>query len=69
MVKSRSASPLAVRAITAAEMLDCSRAHIYQLIERGHLRRLQIAGSTSVRIPVEDIYAVLGVEMPAGDAA
>ena len=62
--------PLAVRAITAAEMLDCSRAHVYQLMERGELRRIQIAGSKAVRIPVEDVYALLGMEAPsAGDAA
>ncbi|WP_395157216.1 helix-turn-helix domain-containing protein [Ilumatobacter sp.] len=57
--------PLAVRPITAAKMLDCSRAHIYQLCSRGELRRIQVRGSTSVRIPIEDVYAVLGMEVPA----
>ena len=61
--------PLAVRAATAAQMLDCSRAHIYQLMERGELHRIQIAGSKSVRIPVADIYAVLGMDMPADQVA
>jgi hypothetical protein len=50
-------------------MLDCSRAHIYQLMERGELQRIQIAGSKSVRIPVRDIYAVLGMDVPAEQVA
>lgn len=54
--------PIAVRPITAAQMLDCSRAHVYQLIARGELRRLQLSGSSAVRIPVEDIYRVLGLD-------
>jgi len=65
MLKLASA-PLAVRATTAATMLDCSRAHVYQLMERGALRRLHVAGSSAIRIPVEDIYAVLGLDVPHG---
>jgi excisionase family DNA binding protein len=61
--------PLAVRASTAAQMLDCSRAHIYQLMERGELQRIQIAGSKSVRIPVRDIYAVLGMDVDVEQVA
>jgi len=62
-------APLAVRATTAAQMLEVSRAHVYQLMERGHLRRIQIPGSKAVRIPIEDVYALLGMDVPAGDAA
>ena len=56
--------PLAVRVSHAAALLDCSRQHVYQLIERGELRRLQIRGSKAVRIPIEDVYNVLGLEVP-----
>jgi excisionase family DNA binding protein len=56
--------PIAVRVTHAAQLLDCSRQHVYQLIERGELRRLRISGSTAVRIPIVDIYAVLGMEVP-----
>ena len=63
-MSTRQAIPIAVRPSTAAELLDCSRQHIYQLIERGELRRIQIPGSTAVRIPVEDIYGLLGLEVP-----
>ena len=58
-------SHIAVKAIKAAEMLDCTRQHIYHLVERGELRALKIGSSRSVRIPVEDIYAVVGLEAPA----
>ena len=34
--------PIAVRVSHAAALLDCSRQHVYQLIERGTLRRLRI---------------------------
>lgn len=64
---SQPVSPIAVKVATAARMLDCSRQHVYQLMERGALRKLTIDGSTAVRIPVEDIYAALGLEPP--DAA
>lgn len=51
-------------------MLDCSRAHVYKLMERGSLRRIQIPGSKAVRIPIEDVYGLLGMDVPkAGDAA
>ena len=49
--------PLAVSPAEAAEMLRCSRAFIYSLIERGELRRSKIG--RTCRIPVEDIQAVL----------
>lgn len=64
-------TPIAVRVSTAAQLLECAESHIYQLIERGKLRRLHIDGSRSVRIPIVDIYAVLGLEAPEddGDAA
>jgi excisionase family DNA binding protein len=60
---------LAVRAATAAKLLDCSRAHIYQLMQRGHLRRIEIPGSKAVRIPIEDVYALLGIDLPAEQVA
>lgn len=60
--------PIAVKASTAAKMLDCSRQHIYVLIERGVLTRLTIGESSAVRIPVDDIYRALGIETPE-DAA
>lgn len=50
-------------------MIDCSRQHIYQLIERGEIRRCKVSGSKAVRIPVVDLYAVLGVDMPADERA
>ena len=63
-------APVVVRAITAAQMLDCSRAHVYKHMEDGRLRRIQIPGSKSVRIPIEDVYALLGMDAPGtGDAA
>ncbi len=52
---------LVVKIDQAAELLDCSRQSIYNLVERGQLRRVRIAGTTSVRIPVADIYKVLGL--------
>ena len=58
-------TPIAVRVSTAALMIDCAESHIYQLVERGTLRRQRIEGSRAVRIPTEDIYRVLGLEAPA----
>lgn len=61
--------PIAVKPAAAAELMDCTRGHIYDLIARGVLRRLQIEGSRSVRIPLTDIYAALGLDMPQDPAA
>lgn len=61
-VPKNAAKPLAVKVTTAGEMLACSRQHVYNLIERGELRRLTIGSSRSVRIPVADVYAVLGLD-------
>jgi excisionase family DNA binding protein len=69
MAQTRHQHPVAVRATTAAQLLDCSRAHVYQLMERGQLRRIQIPGSKAVRIPTEDVYALLGMEPPKTDGA
>lgn len=70
LASERPISSLVVKATTAAKMLDCSRAHVYKLMERGELRRIQIPGSKAVRIPTEDVYALLGMDAPkAGDAA
>lgn len=49
--------PIAVSPATAAEMLDCSRAFIYILIDRGELRRSKIGRAS--RIPIEDVRALL----------
>lgn len=60
--------PVVVKPATAAQMMDCSRQHVYALIERGELRRVSIGNSKSVRVPVSDIWAVLGLEQPdSGD--
>ena len=64
-----SPTPLVVRVSTAAELLDCSKSHVYQLMERGKLRRLQLPGSTAIRIPIEDVYACAGAELPTEDGA
>ena len=61
-------APIVVRAQTAAKLLDCSRAHIYQLIERGQLTRIRIPGSKAVRIPIAEVYRLAGQEAP-NDAA
>lgn len=55
---------IAVNPREAAEMIGCSRNHIYALIERGQLRSTKIG--KLVRIPVEDVRALvgLGVESP-----
>ena len=63
-----STRPIAVSAATAAEMLGCSRQHIHNLVNRGELRRRQIGTSKAVRIPIEDVYAVLGLDAPDGAA-
>lgn len=60
-MNSTSVPPIAVSIPRAAEMLDCSRQHIYQLCERGVLRRQHITGSRAVRIPVTDLYQALGL--------
>ena len=57
---------LAVKIPMAAAMLDVSRAHIYQLVKRGELRRVTLPGSTASRILVEDLYQIVGLEAPAG---
>jgi len=53
----RNPSRLAVSPQTAAEMIDCSRAFIYTLIERGDLRRTKIGRAT--RIPIGDLQALI----------
>ena len=44
----------------AAKILDVSRPTIYKLIESGDLRANRFAGV--VRIPLVDIYALLGLD-------
>jgi excisionase family DNA binding protein len=60
------ANPIGVKPITASEMLDCSRAQIYRMIGDGQLRRIPMGeGGSAVRIPIEDVYALLKMEVPA----
>ncbi len=66
--RSSEREPLVVKPATAARMLDCSRADIYNRIARGELRRSPLGNSRSVRIPIEDVYALAGIEYN-GDAA
>jgi excisionase family DNA binding protein len=61
-------TPIAVTVSDAAALLGCSRQHIYTLLKRGTLRRLTIAGTSSVRIAVADLYAVLGLDPDGGVA-
>lgn len=57
--------PIVVTVAQAAEMLGCSRQNVYNLFDRGVLRRTNIAGTEAVRIPIEDVYAAVGLEAPA----
>lgn len=59
-------TPLAVRVDTAAKMLDCSRAHLYNQIKLGNLRIVKVGAST--RVPMSEIRRILG-EHEATDAA
>ena len=58
--------PIALKVITVAQMLDVSRQHVYHLIERGALRRIEMKGSTAVRVPASDVYDLLGLPYPDG---
>ena len=66
MSKTRPAHPVVVKIATAAEMLDCSRQHVYDLIARGEIRAHHLPSSRAVRVPVTDIYRVCGID---GDAS
>jgi excisionase family DNA binding protein len=48
---------IAVSPVKAAELVGLSRATIYNLIERGELRRSKIGKAT--RIPVADLVALI----------
>jgi excisionase family DNA binding protein len=48
---------IAVSPVRAAELVGLSRATIYNLIERGELRRSKIGKAT--RIPVADLVALI----------
>jgi excisionase family DNA binding protein len=43
---------------TVAEILDCSRAHVYKLIEAGTLRKGTLPGSSDPRIPLSDVVKI-----------
>lgn len=64
-----SVAPIAVSRKSAASMLDCTRQHIEQLERRGVLRTVRIRGSRAVRIPIEDVYAAVGLPAPANGGA
>ncbi|CAN5493439.1 hypothetical protein BH10ACT2_BH10ACT2_28760 [soil metagenome] len=59
--KSTAQAPLVVSANDAAALLSCTRAHIYQLIERGALRRVHLPSSRAVRIPYADVLRAAGI--------
>lgn len=46
----------------AARYLDVTRKTVYSLIEAGELRRTTISGAKLVRIPVEDLDRLLGID-------
>ena len=58
---------IAVTDVEAAELLGCSRQHVRKLVARGELRLLNIGTSRSTRIPVVDLYRILGLD-PERDA-
>ena len=53
-------APLAVSITQAAQLLNTSRPLVYKLIESGELRCTRLG--RSVRIPVAQIHALLGIE-------
>lgn len=61
----------------AAERIDCSRGHIYHLIEHGYLRRFDIGikergGRVKTRVAEADVDAYIKsieVPLPAASAA
>lgn len=68
------ASPSAEHIYTipeAADFLKVTRQTVYNLINRGELRRFKVGRST--RIPAADVHALVGYEpeqaAPAGDVA
>jgi excisionase family DNA binding protein len=54
--------PVVVKPGTAAEMLDCTRSHVYELIARGQLRKITVGRMS--RIPVDDIYKLVNLDPP-----
>lgn len=49
----------------AAAHLDCSRAHVYRLIEAGHLRTVEIRATgtrTKTRVRAEDLAAYIDTQ-------
>ena len=50
--------PLCVAVKSAAPMLDCSTSYVYELIEKGRLRRVTLGESSCIRIPIEDLHAL-----------
>lgn len=58
--------PIVVNPRQAAEMIGCTRNHIYTLVSRGQLRSTKVG--KLVRIPVADIYRLVGLDedSPAG---
>lgn len=63
VVDEQHAHRLLVKPATAAELLDCTRQHVYELVARGQLRKVNIG--RLARIPIEDVYRLAGLEPPA----
>jgi excisionase family DNA binding protein len=57
---------LAVRVRTAAQMLDCSPATVYQLVREGKLPGIQL-GDRGLRVPVSSVRALLAEPTPAAE--
>lgn len=49
---------LAVRVSRVAEIFDCSRAHVYKLIEAGTLQTRPLPGSSDPRIPLTEVAKI-----------
>jgi excisionase family DNA binding protein len=58
--------PIVVTVPEAADILRISRAQVYALMSSGQLRRLQIGTTRSVRIPLADVYTLLGIDPDDG---
>ena len=59
--------PIVLRIPEVAEALRCTTQHVRNLIERGELRGVTIGTSRTVRVPVVDLYRILGLD-PERDA-
>jgi len=60
--KHRPLPPLVVTTADAAAMLRCTEQHLTNLADAGQIRRVNIGTSRSVRIPLVDVYRLVGLE-------